>query len=93
MTGRAQTAFKKLPWLCQGVFETAGAALSEGFESQSKWKLYVAEFQTRHKKKTEGWADFGEGLLLLADSTFPQLNTEAKQLLALQHFSRVYTTI
>ena len=71
---------------CQASFEAAVKALGERFEHQSKWELYIAEFQTRHKRKTEGWANFGEDLWVLADRAFPQLNTEAKQLLALQQF-------
>ena len=79
-------AFKKLPDDAKESFETAVTALGERFEPQSKRELYVAEFQTRRKRKTEGWADFGEDLRVLADRAFPQLNTEAKQLLALQQF-------
>ena len=82
----AQTAFKKLPDDAKGSFEAAAKALGEGFEPQSKRELYVAKFQMRHKRKTEGWADFGEDLRVLADRAFPQLNTEAKQLLALQQY-------
>ena len=86
MIGRAQTAFKKLPDDAKESFETAVTALGERFELQSKRELYVAEFQTRRKRKTEGWADFEEDLRVLADCAFPQLNTDAKQLLALQQF-------
>ena len=85
-TGRAQTAFKKLPDEAKESFDAAVRALGERFEPQSKRELYVAEFQTRRKRKTESWADFGEDLRVLADRAFPQLNTEAKQLLALQRY-------
>ena len=81
----AQTAFKKLPDDAKGSFEAAAKALGERFEPQSKRELYVAEFQMRHKRKTEGWGDFGEDLRVLANRAFLQVNTDAKQLLALQH--------
>ena len=54
MTGRAQTVFKKLPDVAKESFETAVTALGVRFEPQSKRELYVAEFQTRRKRKTEG---------------------------------------
>ena len=54
MTGRAQTAFKKLPDDAKGSFEAAVKALGESFEPQSKRELYLAEFQTRRKRKICG---------------------------------------
>ena len=46
----------------------------------------MAEFHTRTKKKSEGWADFGEDLRVLADRAFPTLGADARQLLALQQY-------
>lgn len=86
LTRRAQTAFKQLPKGTKGQFEAAVTALGKHFEPQSKCELYVAEFHTRRKRRTEGWADRGEDLRVLADRAFPQLNTEAKQLLVLQQY-------
>ena len=47
---------------------------------------YQAEFETRRKKRTEGWADFGEDLRSLADRAFPDLQPEARECLALQSY-------
>ena len=77
---------KKLPDDAKGSFDAAVKALGERFESQSKRELYITKFQMCQKRKTEGWADFGNGLRVPADRAFPQLNTEAKQLLALQQY-------
>ena len=86
LTGRAQRAFKQLPAVAQADYEEAIKALHERFEPESKRTLYVAEFHTRVKSKSEGWADFGEDLRVLADRAFPTLSADARQLLALQQY-------
>ena len=86
LTGRAQRAFKQLSEAAQGDYEEAVKVLRERFEPESKRALYVAEFHTRAKSKSEGWADFGEELRVLADRAFPTLSTDARQLLALQQY-------
>ena len=85
LTGRAQTAFKKLSDADKESFEAAAKALKDRFEPQSKKELYVAEFYAHRKRKTEGWAEYGEDLRVLVDKAFPSLAADAKQLLALQH--------
>ena len=86
LTGRAQRAFKQLPEEAQAAYPEAVKALHVRFDPESKWVLYVAEFYTRTKKKSEGWADFGEDLRVLADRAFPTLGADARQLLALQQY-------
>ena len=86
LTGRAQRAFKQLPEEAQAAYPEAVKALHVRFEPESKRVLYVAEFHTRTKKKSEGWADFGEDLRVLADRAFPTLGADARQLLALQQY-------
>ena len=48
--------------------------------------MYLAEFQTRRKTKTESWPEFGEDLLALVDKAYPSLDDEARQQLALQKY-------
>ena len=42
--------------------KNAVVALAENFELESRRDLYLAEFQSHCKKRTESWADFGEDL-------------------------------
>ena len=65
--GRAQRVFKQLPEELQAAYPEAVKALHGHFEPESKRVLYVVEFHTRPKKKSEGWADFGKDLRVLAD--------------------------
>ena len=59
-------------------------ALQERFEPSCRKECYQAQFQTRKKKKEEGWADFADSLRMLVDKAYPDL--EAKEQLALNHF-------
>ena len=59
LTGKAQTAYKNLPLEARNDYKASLTALKELFEPDSKQQLYLAEFQTRRRKQTEGWADFG----------------------------------
>ena len=56
------------------------------FKLESKKELYMAEMQTRTKKRKEDWAGFGEELKLLADKTYPDLQEEARERLALNQY-------
>ena len=60
--------------------------LAERFELESRRDLYPAEFQSRCKKRTESWADFGEDLRVLVDKAYPMLEDDARQQLALQRY-------
>ena len=86
LTGRAATAFRRLPEETRGDFAAATAALRERFEPESKKELYMAEMQTRSKKRKEDWAAFGEELKLLADKAYPDLQDEARERLALNQY-------
>ncbi len=84
LTGRAQTAIHRITGEAAASYRETLAALDERFEPKSRQTRYQAEFQTRRKKKTEGWAEFAEDLKTLADKGFPELSEDAKQQLSLQ---------
>ena len=44
---------------------------------------YQAEFESRCKKRVEGWADYAEDLRSLADKAYPDLQLEARERLTL----------
>ena len=86
LMGRALMAYKKFPVTARASFKNAVRALQERFEPGSRRDLYLAEFQTRRKVKTESWPEFGEDLLMLVDKAYPLLGNEARQQLALQRY-------
>ena len=91
LTGRAQTAFKQLPEEARASYAECKKALRERFEPASEKELYLAEFQTRSKRTDEGWAAFAEDLKVLADKAFPQVQSDAKEQLAINHYLRQLT--
>jgi len=62
LTGKAHVAFDQLPHETQGSYANAKKALQERFGPESKRMLYKAEFETRRKKSTETWENFGYDL-------------------------------
>ena len=84
LTGRAATTFRRLPEETRGDFALATAALCKRFEPESKKELYMAELQTRTKRRKEDWVVFGEELKRLADKGYPELQEEARERLALR---------
>ena len=86
LTGRAGTVFRRLPEAIRADFKEAKKALKERFEPESKKELYLAELQTRTKKRTEDWAAFGEDLKLLAEKAYPDLTDDAREQLALNQY-------
>ena len=60
--------------------------MQERFIPKCKRELYQTEFQTRRKQKTEGWADYAEDFKILVDKAFPDLQEEARDLLAMNQF-------
>ena len=86
LTGRAQTAYKRLPADVRESFELTKKGLQERFEPKSKKELYIVNFQTRQKQKSESWADYAEDLRLLADKAFPELSEDARERLALSSY-------
>lgn len=83
LTGWIQTAFKQLSkTTCKEYDE----CIKERLEPVCKQELYLAEFQARRKRKEKYWASYAEDLRVLADKAFLDLQTEAKELLTLNHF-------
>jgi len=46
----------------------------------------MAELQTRTKRRDEDWATLGDDLKSLADKAYPELQDEARELLALNQY-------
>lgn len=86
LTGKAQAAYKRLPEETRVSYELPVEALKKRFELDSKKELYAVQFQVRHKKDDEGWADFGDALLSLAELAFPEFGNDAHKRLALNNY-------
>ena len=86
LTGRAGTVFRRLSEATCTDYKEAKKALKERFEPESKKELYLAELQTRTRKRTEDWAAFGEDLRLLAEKAYPDLTDDAREQLALNQY-------
>ena len=86
LTGHAQTALQRLQEAVLADYKNVKKALQERFEPSCRKERYQAQFQTRKKKKEEGWADFADSLRMLVDKTYPDLEDNAKEQLALNHF-------
>ena len=86
LTGRAQRAIQHLSEEDAASLEKTMKALDERFEPASQKTLFQAEFQTRRKKRSEGWAEFADDLRTLADKGFPELQHEAREQLSLQFY-------
>lgn len=67
LTRRALITYKKFPSTACGSFKNAEKALQERFEPKSHGDLYLAEFQTQHKRTTKSWQEFREDLRALVD--------------------------
>ena len=86
LSGRAQTAFRRLPAASRANFSEALKALRLRFEPPSRKTRYQAELQHRRKKKDENWADLADDLRMIAEKAYPNLEDEAKETLALQAY-------
>ncbi len=90
LTGRAGQVFTRLPDDSKADYDQAKTALKERFEPEARKTLYQTRLQTRVKQKGEGWAEFGEDLLRLADKAYPELVDAAKEQYALnQYFTQL----
>ena len=90
LTGRAATAYKRLPDATRGDFAQTMAALKKRFEPASKQSLYMAELNSKKKRTSEDLAAFGEELRVLAEKAYPDLEAAAQERLALnQYFERI----
>ena len=86
LTDKAHVALMRLPNDAHETYVSLKAALKERFKSSSKQEVYKAEFESRRKRSTESWGDFGDELLQLVDKAFPSLQPEAKEQLALSRY-------
>ena len=86
LTGRAQTAFQRLPDATRADIKLATKALQERFEPSSRKNRYQAESQTRRKRKTESWSDLAEDLRMMADNAYPDMEENARERLALNAY-------
>ena len=53
LTGRAMKAFRQLPEATRADYKLAKKALKKRFESDSRKQFYIAELQTRRRRKGE----------------------------------------
>ena len=86
LVGRAATVFKRVPepWeLCR-----LHRGLRERFDPSSKRELYLAELLGHKKHRAKDWATFAEDLKTLVDKTYPELQDDVKEQLALTHYLR-----
>lgn len=86
LTGRAGSAFRRLPTATKADYGATTEALKERFEPASKKELYMTSLNTRMKKRSEDWAVYGEDLKLLADKAYPDLQEAAREQFALNQF-------
>ena len=73
LTDRAIKVFRQLPDSARRDYKQAKKALKKRFEPESRKTLYIAELQTRRRRKGKDWAMFGEELKLIAEKAYPDL--------------------
>ena len=86
LVGKAAAALKRFSDDTRGDYAALKGALQKRFEPASKKELYMAEFQVRRKQQDENWASFGDNLKTLTEKSYPDLATEAQEVLALNRF-------
>ena len=86
LTGKAAAALKQSSEATTDDYTALKTALQQRFEPVSKKELYMAEFQVRQKWKDEDWASFGDNLRFLVEKSYPDLVSEAQEVLALNCF-------
>eukprot|EP00731_Ephydatia_muelleri_P014897 Em0008g617a len=86
LTGKAQTAFRRLPDDVKADYGTCAEALQRRFNPDSKRQLYMVELNARTKRRDEDWAAFGDAVRVLADKAYPELAENARERLALNQF-------
>ena len=86
MTGKAQSAWRRITNEAKSHYDTAKAALRKRFEPDSRRELYAVEFQTRKRNRGESWEELADTLRLLADRAFPELQDQAKEQLSLGRY-------
>ena len=91
LTGRAQKALHRLQEAARETYRATRTALKACFDPESRQTRYQAEFQTRRKKASEGWADFADDLKSLADKAYPSLQDEARERLSINAYLQELT--
>ena len=86
MTGKVQSARRRLTNEAKARYDTAKAALRKRFGPDSRRELYAVEFQTRKRNRGEAWEELADTLRLLADRAFPDLQDKAKEQLSLDRY-------
>jgi len=86
LTGKAQTAFRRLPDDVKTDYGKCLEALQRRFNPDSKRQLYMVELNARTKRRDEDWAAFGDAVRILADKAYPELAENARERLALNQF-------
>ena len=85
LTRRALLTYNKFSATAWVSFKNVVIVLAKYFEPESKKVLYLVEFQSHWKKRTELWEDFGKGLRVIVDKAYPMLKDDPRQQLALQY--------
>ena len=65
-----QLTFRRLPRDTQADFDLAVKALEKRFAPTTHQSRYMAEFQTRRRKRNEGWAEYAESIRMLVDKDY-----------------------
>ena len=86
LTGKAQTAFQRLPGEARTNYKEAKKALRKRFEPKSRQNRFHVEFQTHTKRKSESWADFTDECKSLVDEAYPELVEAAREQLAVNQY-------
>ena len=86
LTDHARIAYQGLSNAAKASYEESKKALTERFEPSSKRELYLAEWHSRRKGNTEGWAEFAEDLKRLTQKAYPDLDDTAKEQMALVQY-------
>ena len=88
---KAHVSFNNLAHVVRQSYSSAKVALYNRFEPNTKRELYKVELNNRIKSDKESWADYGDSLLQLANKAYPDLQNEARELLALNRYmSQLY---
>ena len=82
LVGAVWTTFNNYP----ASYADLTKALRDRFEPEAMKEMYVAEFQTHKKARTEGWVEFADHLKLLEDKAFPHLEDKTREYMALTQF-------
>jgi len=83
VAGKARVALSRAK---SESYKQAREALQKRFEPSSKSELYKNELQHVAKRESENWGDFADRLAVLTDKAYPELQEEAREYIALNHY-------